>query len=195
VEFQCSSDTTLVPSFALRTKSWYNVKLIRFTIQHTKNIRAGYGIPICFTTTDATDDTLAFLQLVYLWAHLSDRRPSDPFLSYRSRDGHLTCLVYTQVQKAITQCAGDFGFNPEWFKPHCIRMAAQVLTFGRWKSVPTSFVYQGPSSKNNNRVLQLHQLSTEEPCCCSWMMVLRYNLISDSASKNKANRQPTVRRV
>jgi len=96
-----------------------------------------------------------------------ERHPNDPFLSYRSRNGHLICLVYTQVQHAITQCAGDFGFNPAWFKPHCIRMAAptalraaggsdgQVLTLGRWKSVPTSLVYQGPSSKNNNRILQL----------------------------------------
>jgi hypothetical protein len=63
---------------------------------------------------------------------------------------------YTQVHKAITKCAGDFGFNPEWLKPHCVRMAApaggsdsQVLNLGRWKSVPTSMVYQGSSTKSN----------------------------------------------
>ena len=167
VEFQCSTTYALIPSFALRTTSWYNIKLVKFTIQHAKNVRAGYGIPICFTTHDATEDALAFLQLVYIWAHLSERHLNDPFLSYRSRKGHLICLVYTQVQQAITQCAEEFGFNPAWFKPHCIRMAAptalraaggsdgQVLTLGRWKSVPTSLVYQGPSSKNNNRILQL----------------------------------------
>jgi hypothetical protein len=36
------------------------LNLVKFTIQHAKNVRAGYGIPICFTTKDATDDALAF---------------------------------------------------------------------------------------------------------------------------------------
>jgi hypothetical protein len=60
VEFQCSNKSTLFPSFALRTISWYDTTLVKFTIQHAKNVRAGYGIPICFTTEDATDDALAF---------------------------------------------------------------------------------------------------------------------------------------
>ena len=76
VEFQCSNKSTLIPSFALRTISqWYDIKLIKFTIQHAKNVRAGYGIPICYTTEDAADEALAFLQLVYLWAQLSERHP------------------------------------------------------------------------------------------------------------------------
>jgi hypothetical protein len=96
VEFQCSNKSTLIPSFTLRKISWYDIKLVKFTIQHAKNVRAGYGIPICFTTEDAADDALAFLQLVYLLAHLSERQPNDPFLSYRSRNGHLTCKSSTQ---------------------------------------------------------------------------------------------------
>ena len=152
VEFQCTGIPQLVPSSFMVTISWSRVTLIKFMIQHAKNVRKGYGIPICFTTEGATGDALEFLQLVYLWAHMSSRDPDDPFLSHRSRTGHLSCWVYTQVCRAITNCAQDFGFNPAWFKP-CIRMASpttlratcgsdgQVLCLGRWKSVPTSLVY------------------------------------------------------
>ena len=195
VEFQCSTKSTLIPSFALCTISWYDIKLVKFTIQHAKNILAGYGIPISFTTQDA----LAFLQLVYLWSHLSERHPSDPFLSYRSRQGHLTCLVYTQVQEAISQWAEAFGFNPAWFKPHCIRMAAptalraaggsdgQILTLGRWKAVPTSLVYQGPSSKNNNRILQL----IADPTLFTSFVILLFRILP---STNRTNQRQVVRR-
>ena len=118
-----------------------------------------------------------------------------PFLSYRSRNGHLICSVYTQVQQAITQCAVDFGFNPAWFKPHCIRMAAptalraaggsdgQVLTLGRWKSVPTSLVYQGPSSKNNNRIA--------DPTLITSFDILLSRILP---SANRTNQRQVVRR-
>jgi hypothetical protein len=155
------------PSSSMGNISWSRVPLIKFTIQHAKTIRSGYGIPICFTTEDATGDALAFLQLVYLWSHMSTRHPDNPFLSHRSRDGRLSCLVYTQVHKAITICAGGFGFNPEWLKPHCVRMAApaggsdgQVLNLGRWKSVPTSLAYQGSST--SLQLIAPHSKNTED---------------------------------
>ena len=30
----------------------------------------------------------------------------------------------------------------------------QILTFGRWKQVPTSLIYQGTSTQTNNRYLR-----------------------------------------
>jgi hypothetical protein len=74
--------------------------------------------------------------------------------------------VYKTVHTAIARCASDFGFDPQWFKPHSIRMSAptvlraaggddgEILTFGTWKQVPTSLIYQGTSTKNNNRWLR-----------------------------------------
>ena len=198
VEFQCTGIPQLVPSSFMVTISWSRVTLIKLTIQHAKNVRKGYGIPICFTTKGATGDALEFLQLVYLWAHMSTRDPNDPFLSHRSRTGHLSCLVYTQVCRAITNCAQDFGFNPAWFKPHCIRMASptalraaggsdgQVLCLGRWKSVPTSLVYQGSSTKSNNRVLQM----IADPTLFTSSDIV----LSRVLPPTKANRQHTVRR-
>jgi hypothetical protein len=198
VEFQCSGVPQLVPSSSMITIPWTKVTLIKFTIQHAKNVRKGYGIPICFTTNGATGDALEFLQLVYLWAHMSTRQPGDPFLSHRSRAGRLTCLVYTQVCQAITNCAKDFGLNPKWFKPHCIRMASptalraaggsdgQILNLGRWKSVPTSLVYQGSSTKSNNKVLQL----IADPTLFTSSDIV----LSRVLPPTKANRQHTVRR-
>jgi len=198
VEFQCTGLPPLVPSSSMATISWSKVQLVKFTIQHAKNIRKGYGIPICFTTEGATGDALEFLQLVYLWAHLSTRHPDDPFLSHRSRTGRLSCLVYTQVCQVITNCAKDFGLNPKWFKPHCIRMASptalraaggsdgQILNLGRWKSVPTSLVYQGSSTTSNNRVLQL----IADPTLFTSSDIV----LSRVLPPTKANRQHTVRR-
>jgi len=74
--------------------------------------------------------------------------------------------VYAKVHDAIAQCATVFGFYPQWFKPHSLRMTAptvlraaggddgDILNFGRWRQVPTSLIYQGTSTTNNNRVLR-----------------------------------------
>lgn len=165
VEFQCFNTTTLIPSSGMRSICWTSIEIVRFTIQHAKNVRRGYGIPIWFSTNEDNPDAIAFLQLIYLWARMSTRLPDDPFLSYRSDMGILHCLVYANVHNAIAQCAIVFGFDPQWFKPHSLRMAAptvlraaggddgDILNLGRWRQVPTSLIYQGTSTTNNNRVL------------------------------------------
>jgi hypothetical protein len=198
VEFQCIAIDSLVPSYSMQNISWHRVKLIKFTIQHAKNIRSGFGIPISFDTNVTNPDALSFLQLVYLWAHISSRTATDPFLSYRSAAGTLHCLVYAQVQQAITSCAKHFNFNPKWFKPHCVRMAAptalraaggsdgQILSLGRWKSIPTSLVYQGPSTKSNNNVLQL----ISDPTLFTSNDVVLSRILPSTGK----NRQPRVRR-
>ena len=166
VEFKCFGSNILRPSTKLQTTRWKDVEVIRFTIQHAKNIKNGYGVPIWFSTIEDNADAVAFLQLVYLWSQMSKRQDDDPFLSYRTTGGTLHCLVYTTVHKAIAQCAIEFGFNPKWFKPHGVRKAAptllraaggddgDILMYGRWKGVPTSLVYQGSSTTNNNRLLR-----------------------------------------
>ena len=67
VEFECSGVPQLVPSSSMINIPWSKVTLIKFTIQHAKNVRKGYGIPICFTAKGATGDALESLPLVYLW--------------------------------------------------------------------------------------------------------------------------------
>jgi len=83
VEFKCFSTNYLVPSSSMHSICWTSVDIIRFTIQHAKNIRRGHGVPIWFSTREPNTDANAFLQLVYLWSRLSTRLPDDPFLSYR----------------------------------------------------------------------------------------------------------------
>jgi hypothetical protein len=119
-------------------------------------------------------DAIAFLQLVYLWSRMSTRLPDDPFLSYRSDSGTIQCLVYATVHDAIAQCATVFGFDPQWFKPHSAPTVLRasggddgdILNLGRWKQVPTSLIYQGTSTKNNNRVLRA--VSSPTLFCCRY---------------------------
>ena len=199
VEFKCFNSSNLVPSSRMHSICWTSVEIVRFTIQHAKNIKKGHGVPIWFSTKEDNADAIAFLQLVYLWSRMSTRLPDDPFLSYRSDSGTIHCLVYATVHDAIAQCATVFGFNPQWFKPHSLRMAAptvlrasggddgDILSFGRWKQVPTSLIYQGTSTKNNNRVLRAVSSSTLFTAADIHLSRL---LPADKGQ----NQQPTVRR-
>jgi hypothetical protein len=127
VEFKCFSTNYLVPSSSMHSICWTSVDIIRFTIQHAKNIRRGHGVPIWFSTNENNADAIAFLQLVYLWSRISTRLPDDPFLSYRTDSGTLNCLVYTKVYEAIAHCATVFGFNPKWFRPHSHRDGSDAI--------------------------------------------------------------------
>jgi hypothetical protein len=112
-------------------------------------------------------DALMLLQLVFLWAQMSHRNPDDPFLTDRTAAGRLECLTYKTFQATIKECAVAFRFKPTWFNTHYVRMAAptvlraaggtdrEVLLLGRWKGVSTTLTYQGSSTANNNRMLQL----------------------------------------
>jgi hypothetical protein len=198
VEFKRRDNDVLIPSTSMHTTTWAQISIVRFTIQHAKNVKRGHGVPLWFSTTDGNDDSIAFLHLIYIWSRTSTRYPDDPFLSYRTITGKLCCLVYTTIHKTISQCAVDFNFNPQWFKPHSVRMAAptalraaggddgQILTFGRWKRVPTSLIYQGTSTKTNSRYLRTvsnSQLFTAEDIQLTRLL---------PATKGQ-NQRPTVR--
>lgn len=172
IEFTCTGSQHFVPSHLMHQYKWTDVTQIRFTIQHAKNIQAGHGVPIWFSTDESDADAVAFLQLVYLWSRKSSRRAADPFLSYRTADGSLQCLQYKTLQKAIKHCAIAFDLDPAWFNPHSVRMSGPtlaaaageqkqtIMVYGRWKSVPTSLIYQNSSTKSNNRMLRLLTNST-----------------------------------
>ena len=167
VEFTCSGSDVFVPSHLMHRHRWSEVRNIRFTVQHAKNIKIGHGVPIWFSTNEVDADAVAFLQLVYLWAHTTKRSNTDPFLSYRMADGTLHCLRYITLQAEIKESAVAFGLNPDWFNTHSARIGGPtaaaaageqketIMVYGRWKSVPTSLIYQGSSTKSNNRMLRL----------------------------------------
>ena len=79
-------------------------------------------------------------------------------------DGTLHCLRYITLQAEIKESAVAFGLNPDWFNTHSARIGGPtaaaaageqketIMVYGRWKSVPTSLIYQGSSTKSNNRM-------------------------------------------
>jgi hypothetical protein len=149
----------LVPSHFMHNFQWKQIELVKFTLQHAKNIKKGYGVPIWFAVDGLDQDAVVFVQLVFLWAQMSRRQPDDPFLSHRTLAGRLVCLTYKTFQTTIKDCAVAFGFHPAWFNTHSVRMAGgtdrEIMFLGRWKGVPTTLTYQGSSTANNNRMLQL----------------------------------------
>lgn len=95
----------LVPSHFMHNFQWKQIELVKFTLQHAKNIKKGYGVPIWFAVDGLEQDTVVFVQLVFLWAQMSRRQPDDPFLSHRTLAGRLVCLTYKTFQTTIKDCA------------------------------------------------------------------------------------------
>ena len=143
----------LIASNNIVTQPWSSIKLVKFRLLHAKNIRRDFGVPIWFSSADATGAPVPFVQLVYLWASLSRRLDGDPFLSFRTTTG-LTCLLYKQIQSAVQSAARDFGLIGNWFNTQSIRMSAPtiaaaanartrvILQMGRWTSEPAALLYQ-----------------------------------------------------
>jgi len=198
IEFLLHDTSILLPSHQLSRVLWKDIAVIRFTLQHAKNIKQGFGIPIWFTTTEENEDVTAFLQLVFLWAKMSNRMANDPFLSFRDKTGSLHCLQYTTIQRVIKSCATEFGFNPDWFTSHCLRMAgptaalaagasdSDILRRGRWKSLPTALQYHRSSIKSNNNMLRL----ITDPTLFTGRDLQLCHVLPPNASTG----QPTVRR-
>ncbi len=165
---------------------------------HAKNIRNyDFGVPMWFSTTDASGQSVPFVRLVYLWARHSQRLGSDPFLSFRA-NGQLKCLLYKDIQFAVKQGAAVFGLDAAWFDTHSLRMSAptiaraahvsttNIMSMGRWKSLPASLLYQAQSTQLNNSILSTVNnptLFTTEDIILSRVLASRSNSSTSSVRR------------
>ena len=155
---------TLVNSNQIRHYQYTDFKTVKFSMQHAKNIRNDFGVPIWFSTQDINHHPVPFVHLVYQWSKHSLRFDGDPFLSFRVQD-RLTCLLYKDIQRAVQLAADHFGFDRTSFNTHSIRMAAptiaraakvsvpNIMKMGRWKSLPAPLLYQEQSTVLNDHLL------------------------------------------
>jgi len=198
VEFLLNDDSNqLIASNNIVSQPWSSIKLVKFSLLHAKNIRRDFGVPIWFSSTDATGDSVPFVQLVYLWASLSHRLDDDPFLSFRTTSG-LTCLLYKQIQVAVQSAAREFGLTGKWFNTQSIRMSAPtiaaaanarsrvILQMGRWASKPAALLYQHQSTAANNNMLSIVSDRT--------LFTTEDILLSRVLASRAPDHQPTVRR-
>ena len=198
VEFMLNDGTQrFVASHNLYHYNFHQFKVVKFSMLHAKNIRQDYGVPIWFSTIDSTGQSVPFVHLIFLWSKQSTRIDVDPFLSFRHM-GTLTCLLYSDIKKAVKQAAPIFGLNGAWFDTQSIRMSVptmaraarlpvpDVMRLGRWKSMPAALLYQEQSTELNNTILSIvnnPRLFTTEDILLSRLL----------ASRTVAS-QPTVRR-
>lgn len=56
VEFQIGG--RLIPSHLMKHYEWNQVELVKFTLQHAKNIKGGFGIPIWYTVDGIDNDAV-----------------------------------------------------------------------------------------------------------------------------------------
>ena len=155
---------TLVNSNQIRPYNFKDFKTVKFSMQHAKNIRNGFGVPIWFSTHDKHHQPVPFVHLIYEWSKHSIRFDQDPFLSFRVQD-RLTCLLYSDIQIAVQLSADHFGLDRTLFNTHSIRMSAptiaraanlsntNIMKMGRWKSLPAPVLYQEQSTALNDHIL------------------------------------------
>jgi len=155
---------TLINSNQIRHYKYTDFKTVKFSMQHAKNIRNDFGVPIWFSTHDNNHQPIPFVELVYKWSKHSLRFDADPFLSFRVQD-RLTCLLYTEIQVAVKSSAAHFGFDTTWLNTHSVRMSAptiaraanlsitNIMKMGRWKSLPAPILYQEQSTALNDHIL------------------------------------------
>ena len=117
---------TFIDSHLLHGYEWHQVKLVKFSLLHAKNIRQDYGVLIWFSSTNETGQDITFVRLVYNWSQRSQRRPSDPFLSNRTIDG-LCCLLYKDIKRAVKDSPAAFGLDKAWFDTQSGRMSAPTI--------------------------------------------------------------------
>ena len=59
---------TLVNSNQIRHYEYKDFKTVKFSMQHAKNIRNDFGVPIWFSTHDNNHQPIPFVHLVYQWS-------------------------------------------------------------------------------------------------------------------------------
>ena len=198
VEFMINDESmTFVASNNIQDLTFQDFKVVKFSMLHAKNIRQDYGVPIWFSTLDADRKPVPFVHLVYLWSKHSVRNADDPFLSFRSSN-ELSCLLYSDIKKAVKQAAPVFGLNAAWFDTQSIRMSqptiaraarlpvSDCMRMGRWKSLPAALLYQEQSTALNNTILSI---VSDPTLFTSEDIVLARLLASRTSSDN-----PRVRR-
>lgn len=157
---------TLIESHLVQQHHWHQIKLVKFSLQHAKNIRRDFGVPIWFSARTQTGQDVPFVRLLFFWSQRSPRHRADPFLSYQTANG-LTCLLYADIKRAVKNSAAIFGFDQAWFDTHSVRMSAPTIAratnapttviqhMGRWQTLPASMKYQQQSTRLNDSILTM----------------------------------------
>lgn len=177
VEFSCAlpnhSEETLIPAWALRNTpglSYKYVRVVRITVHSAKNIKIGKGVPIWFSAqpeAGSAEKQLNFTKALYTWAMHTPLSADHQFCSFTTPEGVYQPLTYAMMQDTIKACAEAFGFDPDRFATHSLRIggasqlaangASQDLIrmMGRWRSAPVCLDYQHASSEAYDLMLQL----------------------------------------
>lgn len=140
-----------------------SVKILFLT---AKNYQVRNSHTIWFSTK--TEAHIPLPQILFEWAKLAHLQPEDRFLSYRSKPASPSNpLKYRRVGEAIKHAARKAGLSPAHFSCHSLRVGGashlraagatdgEILSMGRWRSMPACLGYQAPNTATNDRLLVL----------------------------------------
>jgi hypothetical protein len=174
VTFECAlpgEESVFLGAHELRREGirWCDVKLVRIEFLTAKNFDERNRRALWFTAHLYTS-TLDLPRMLFDWAIAARLRKGDFFMSWvfpGALNAERVTLCYDVMQKTIKEMAVAFGFSPERFGCHGLRIGGAcllraagakdtfILLMGRWKSLPACLKYQEASTADYDRMLSL----------------------------------------
>ncbi|KAJ1406552.1 hypothetical protein B484DRAFT_436691 [Ochromonadaceae sp. CCMP2298] len=170
IEFECSNgpgqQPTLIGAHLMHTVAWSRVLLVRIYMSTAKNFRVGRAL---WFSAGTTTDSLHIVRVLYDWVCTTRPQPTDFLLSWPTPSVIIPrkALKNNDFTKVIKHAATTFGFAPDLFGPHALRVGGatllrasgatdgEILLMGRWKSMPACLGYQEVSTNTHDRMLQM----------------------------------------
>ena len=170
VEFEYHGE--LWSSLYVSRMDFHRVTAVRITIHSAKNIKPGSSQAVWFSASNTDTARFPFVEHLFRWARFARLSPNDYFLSYRTPSGSRTSLQYYEMNSALKTVARTAGVDPAGCGTHSLRRgaattlsaggasAAEIMSAGRWRHLPTAAAYQDRTSRSNDHQLDLLQSTT-----------------------------------
>lgn len=168
--FECVTapgESRFFPAHALPASTRYSAcRTVKIVFTSAKNIPLRGSRTLWFSATNAEGINLT--RTLFEWALGAHLRPKDHFLSYRDTPTAPTrVLNYHRLNSVLKYTARLFHLPFAHYSCHSLRVGGasllraagaddgEILTMGRWRSLPACLGYQAASTATHDRLLQL----------------------------------------
>lgn len=167
VEFQLR-DGRFVNAAQVQGIKWADVLLVRLTLQHAKNDKYRIGKVMWFRAGQHRLGKYDLVELLFTWAKRARLQPRCIFLSFLNPlTGAFFPLKDNKVREAVKRGAALFGFQPEFYGCHSLRIGgacalraggasdSMIQLMGRWQVLPSALGYQESSTYEFDKMLTI----------------------------------------
>lgn len=168
--FECITapgESRFFPAHALPASARYSdCRTVKIVFTSAKNIPLRGSRTLWFSTT--ASGGIELTRTLFNWARDANLRAKDHFLSYRENPvAPSHPLSYHRLNGVLKYTARLFNLPAAHYSCHSFRVGGasllraagaddgEILSMGRWRSLPACLGYQAPSTATNDRLLHL----------------------------------------